>query len=91
MDKPCPPPRLSVAVAHVTWQQSLLHTLASTQAQSLQSGSIDPSNPPMRITAKALKMTETTPVVLTRALLMHTLRRDQQRHYLSARSMHDDL
>ena len=46
----------------------------------------------VRTTGKALKMTETMPpVVLTRALFAGTLKRHKQWHYLSPRSIHDDL
>ena len=52
-----------------------------------------PPHPPFaRATVKALKMTEPTPpTVLTRALFAYTMKRRKQRHYLSARSMHDNL
>ena len=46
------------------------------------------SPPPIaRTTVKALKMTQTMPVVLTNAVLTCSLRRHKQWHYLSAASM----
>ena len=72
--------------------RSSLKLVIRKWGSSPTAGQTCPSSPLARTSIKALKMRETNPpVVLTRALLTHTLRRHKQWHHLRAQSLYDDL